>query len=103
VQLHFGLYSGHKAVNLAQLRELSDAVGGAIFVRRALAINRDAFASGLRAAGVPNPSVAGSDTRPSCDTTLSFPASESDEIALAELDDRAAADKALLSRCGCAT
>ena len=38
----------------ASLREAADALAAAIFVRRAFAVSRDAFAIGMRAAGVPD-------------------------------------------------
>jgi hypothetical protein len=48
-QLHFSLYS--RAPSLAPLRELCDTLGGALFVRRAFAVNRDAaFGAGGGAA-----------------------------------------------------
>jgi hypothetical protein len=75
-------------------------------VHRALAINRDAFASGqhtaLRAAGVPGALTStGSDAgRPSLEAdALPFPATEADEKALADLDERVEADKETLLRC----
>jgi hypothetical protein len=81
---------------------LAAAPAGAIFVRRAFAINRDAFQSGMRAAGVPTVGALGLDTRQASGAAdaggVPYPASEADAKALAELDERAAADKqALLS------
>ena len=78
----------------ARVREVCDAVGGAIFVRRAFAINRDAFASGMRAAGVPSTPTAQELNSDQQDKP--YPANEADAKALAELDERAAADKAVL-------
>ena len=78
----------------ARVREVCDAVGGAIFVRRAFAINRDAFASGMRAAGVPSTPTAQELNSDQQDKP--YPANEPDAKALAELDERAAADKAVL-------
>ena len=96
VTLHFPVVNTvQSAVKAALLRELSDAVGGAIFVRRAFAVNRDAFADGMRAAGVPSTP---SDPRLAhASPTAPYPADEADAKALAELDERAAADKETLS------
>ena len=98
MQVHFGERVRLTLVNGALLRELCDAVGGAIFVRRAFAINRNAFASGMRAAGVPSASAAQEPRQLHPDAP--FPASEADARALAELDERAEADNATLQRCG---
>jgi hypothetical protein len=75
-------------------------------VHRALAINRDAFATGqhtaLRAAGVPGVITSSApDGRPSLEAgdTIAFPATEADEKALADLDEHAEADKETLWRC----
>ena len=81
-------------INSHLVRELCDAVGGAIFVRRAFAINRDAFASGMRAAGVPTTPAALEPHQ--LQPNAPYPASDGDAKALAELDERAAADKATL-------
>lgn len=53
ITLHFELFKSKEArTGLANLRELCDTVGGAIFVRRAFAINRDApVESGAPGAG----------------------------------------------------
>lgn len=99
VTLHFGLYAAEdrqpKGTEIAILRELSDVVGGAIFVRRALAINRDAFASGMRAAGVPSASTRRASVYAGPDDAA-FPASAADVAALAALDESASADLATL-------
>ena len=94
MQLHFGARSRQTVIDGAVIRELCDAVGGAIFVRRAFAINRDAFASGMRAAGIPSAPVAHEPQEPQ--QSAAYPASDADAKALAELDARAAADKATL-------
>ena len=94
VQLHFGARSRQTVIDGAVIRELCDAVGGAIFVRRAFAINRDAFASGMRAAGVPSAPVVQEPQEPQQGAV--YPAGEADAKALDELDARAAADKATL-------
>jgi hypothetical protein len=104
VQLHFSVYaaSARAPINteLAILRELADVVGGAIFVRRALAIRRDAFNSGMRAAGVPTRKVSNEVVLPSRaeggDGSAAYPANEEDAALLAALDARAAQDKATL-------
>jgi hypothetical protein len=102
VQLHFSVYaaSGRAPINteLAILRELADVVGGAIFVRRALAIGRDAFNSGMRAAGVPTRKASNEVALPSRTEggDVTYPANEEDAALLAALNARAAQDKATL-------
>ena len=93
--MHFGARSRQTVISDARVREVCDAVGGAIFVRRAFAINRDAFASGMRAAGVV-PSTPTAQELPLVQPDTLYPANEADAKALAELDERAAADKAVL-------
>jgi hypothetical protein len=104
VQLHFSVYAASEraptSTELAILRELADVVGGAVFVRRALAIGRDAFNTGMRAAGVPTRKPS-SEVAPLCrtesgDGEAAYPANEEDAVALAALDARAAQDKAAL-------
>ena len=98
MQVHIGAQRGaHRPLNLAALRELSDAIGGAIFVRRAFAINRDAFASGMRAAGVPTPGAVAPEARQApADADAPWPTNDADVKALTELDARSADDKAVL-------
>ena len=106
VQLHFNVYAAANRQDTnaerAVLRELSGVVGGAVFVRRALAINRDAFASGMRAAGVPLAPRARQSTTTvtaaaaAAKSRRAFPASEEDARVLALLDERRDADRELL-------
>lgn len=54
VQLHFGLYSVHSSRPVdGTLARLCDSIGGAIFVRRAFAVNRDAAVRTVDAAPTP--------------------------------------------------
>jgi hypothetical protein len=50
--IHFGLFD-NSPPGSGDIRELCDAIGGAVFVRRAFATSEDAFNAGLYAAGVP--------------------------------------------------
>jgi hypothetical protein len=120
--LHFGLFAaaadgdagdmnGAGAAARVALLELCDAVAAAVFVRRALAVSRDAFSAGMHAAGVPLEarmlrvpsltqlrrssswcSLAASESRASSSGTLA-----EDAAALAALDATADADAAALS------
>ena len=89
VQLHFGLYSSGN--ELSPLRELCDAIGGAIFVRRAFAVNRDHQRGGSR-------SLKGSASHPNSVDELkeSNQLSEADAAAFAVLDATSAADIELM-------
>jgi hypothetical protein len=97
----------------AALHELAQTVAGAIFVRRAFATNQDAFNAAAAAAAAVTP-VVSSTSRLSIDSggraseagpfsgggdpsTLPYPASEADAAALADLDERAGADRMLLN------
>jgi hypothetical protein len=51
--VHFGLFDS-SAPGSGDIRELCDAIGGAVFVRRAFSTNQEAFNAGLYAAGVPD-------------------------------------------------
>jgi hypothetical protein len=110
-QLHLGLFAS-TPVNLAALRELCDIVGGAIFVRRAFAINRDGVAGRLVAGGgalaaatprhIASTGVSGgggaAGAAAESEPRLPYPASDADAAMLAALDARAAADKSQLLR-----
>ena len=97
VTLHFGLYDSY-AHNWAPLTEFLDAVGGALFVARAFAINRDGAApapprlahAALRAASASSMDAA------TADGPGPYPATAADGAALQALDDAAAADAELL-------
>ena len=93
VQIHFGIFSGHASVDLATVREVADIVGGALFVRRSLAINPDEAAppSKRRSGGLLSAEESAPSTfppRPSEDAA--------DSVALAALSARSAADAATL-------
>jgi hypothetical protein len=90
VQLHFGLYSSGN--ELSPLRDLCDAIGGAIFVRRAFAVNRD------HQRGSSRPTFKGSASHPSVVGELkeSSQLSEADADAFAVLDATSAADVELM-------
>jgi hypothetical protein len=123
--LHLGLFApagGESGVAiitpavLTALKELCDAVAGAVFVRRAFAVNREAFAGAMRAAGVPDADVAASQPprRTASPTRMSralsrtsstasmfvAPFSENDAAALAALDESRDADAAALADWG---
>jgi hypothetical protein len=120
VQLHFGLFFSDAAVS-AVTREVCDVVGGAIFVRRAFAVNRDGAAAGggRSATRSPSPPPRRSAKRDSMSERAShaarfsttsqhqlqllgdaaaapYPATEADAAALEALDASAAADRATL-------
>jgi high affinity cGMP-specific 3',5'-cyclic phosphodiesterase 9 len=59
--LHLGVFgsaapsdNGISAATMASVKELCDAVAGAVFMHRAFALSRETFDFGMRAAGVPN-------------------------------------------------
>jgi hypothetical protein len=96
VTLHFGLYDS-RAHNWAPLTEFLDAVGGALFVARAFAINRDG------AAPVPpraRPATVRASSANSLDAAVeepaAYPATAADAAALQALDEAAAADAEVL-------
>ena len=96
VSLHFGLYDS-RAHNWAPLTEFLDAVGGALFVARAFAINRDGAAPApprLRPAVVRASSTNSLDS--AADEPGMYPATAADAAALQALDESAAADAELL-------
>jgi hypothetical protein len=110
-QLHFGLYS--RAPTLAPLRELCDTLGGALFVRRAFAVNRDAFGAAAGGGAAPRrragwPSGAASATGVAASETSSSdaggagavfplpPLSDEDAAAFAALDAALVEDLPLL-------
>jgi hypothetical protein len=99
VQLYFGLFSGRRAAGpeASVLGELADAVAGAIFVRRALAINRDeaptvaATGTGVsRRMSDPNYALE------AVDAAMEAAAARNDAAQLAQLDASAAEDHATL-------
>jgi hypothetical protein len=109
VQLHFGLYSQTmiKWSKHATLRELSETIGGAIFVHRAFAFSSAGFSSaaGLPSAGMApgTPPVRSSHSRSRSSLVVCteqpaapFPGSEADAVALLALSGQAAADRATL-------
>jgi hypothetical protein len=95
VQLHFGIFSGHANVDTAALREVADIVGGALFVRRSLAINRDEAAPRKTPSG--NLAVEDANLPP----FLPRPSEDAaDAVALSALRARAAADGVTLRSLG---
>jgi len=95
VQIHFGIFSGHANVDLAALREVADIVGGALFVRRSLAINRDEAAPRKTPSGslaVEDAALPALTPRPSEDAA--------DAVALSALSARAASDAVTLRSWG---
>jgi hypothetical protein len=98
VQLYFGLFSGRAAprAEASVLSQLADAVAGAIFVRRALAINPEYEAAVVASAA---PSRRQSDpnyTPEAVDTAMEAVTARDDAALFAQLDERAAADHATL-------
>jgi hypothetical protein len=118
LQLHFSAFAdrgGGHPINdpslMASLRELCDALAAAVFVRRAFAINRETFAVGMRAAGIPDAGAphrrTSSPTRLARASSLPLPGGalppltlEADAAALATLDASLDADAALLADWG---
>jgi hypothetical protein len=124
VQLHFGLFFADDASVSAVTREVCDLVGGAIFVRRAFAVNRDGAVVGGGGGGgraplrAPSPPPRRASRRDSLgersatpraarfssvmqqqqpdDGAPPYPASEADAAALDALDATKAADRATL-------
>jgi hypothetical protein len=119
VQLHFGLYFADATLS-AVTREVCDVVGGAIFVRRAFAVNRDGAVAGGGGGGggrtplrSPSPPPRRSARRDSISERTApprlsmalqqwgadgvpYPATEADAAALNALDFASASDRATL-------
>jgi hypothetical protein len=122
VQLHFGLYSVHSSRPVdGTLARLCDTIGGAIFVRRAFAVNRDAAVRTVDAAlpprrvpslsrmstirvssfrknslDVDSPLIGANDDIDPAGDAPAYPANAEDAAMLAELDASAEADRATL-------